>query len=240
MPGLRPPNHVDPQPPVRILVPGIHPSPSLVPDPQIPQLRRHPGDLVVGRGAVAVAVDGDHAADSGEPLSGDPVPRGADAGGLADLPYQLGDVPLSGAMRAAIAEPSASTGNTARSLREPCPWRAVVSLRSWRDVTLTNCPGDDASSHLRRRRTRPAAVGQPIYSSETRSPGTRMLALAAPVGAWRYPGHVTDGDGGAGMGRARSAVTCGSRLHDATGGDAHKCHSVCTGTDTGHSIFTSV
>jgi|SRR6266568_2144990 len=124
VPGLRPPNHVGPQPPVRILVRGIHPSPSLVPDPQI---HRHPGDLVVGRGcSVAVAVGGDH------------VPRGADAGGLADLPSSWATcrsarrvawrmdcsvMPRGGAMRATIAEPSASTGNTARSRREPCPWR---------------------------------------------------------------------------------------------------------------------
>jgi hypothetical protein len=46
VPGLRPPDHVGPQPPVRIPVRGIHPGPGIVPDPQIPQRRSHPGDLV--------------------------------------------------------------------------------------------------------------------------------------------------------------------------------------------------
>ena len=73
VPGLRPPDHVGSQPPVR----GIRPDPGIVPDPQIPQRRGHPGDLVVGRGAVAVAVDGDHAAYCDQPLGGDHVPRGA-------------------------------------------------------------------------------------------------------------------------------------------------------------------
>ncbi len=45
VPGLRPPDHVGPQPPVRIPVRGIHPGPGIVPDPQIPQRHGHPGDL---------------------------------------------------------------------------------------------------------------------------------------------------------------------------------------------------
>ncbi len=34
--------------------------------------------------------------------------------------------------------------NTARSPREPCLWRAVVSIGSWRDVILTIYPRTDA------------------------------------------------------------------------------------------------
>jgi len=56
---------------------GIHPGPGIVPDPQIPQRHGHPGDLVVGRGAVAAAVDSDHATYCDQPLGGDHVPRGA-------------------------------------------------------------------------------------------------------------------------------------------------------------------
>jgi len=67
VPGLRPPDHVGSQPPVRIPVRGIHPGPGIVPDPQIPWRHGHPGDLVVGRGAVAAAVDGDYAAYCDQP-----------------------------------------------------------------------------------------------------------------------------------------------------------------------------
>src|SRR6266702_3465743 len=42
-------------------------------------------------------------------------------------------------------------------------------------------------------------------------PGTGMLTLAAPADPWRYPAHVTDGDGAAGIRSARSAVTCANR-----------------------------
>ena len=53
-------------------------------------------------------------------------------GGLAH--GLLGDA-AQRAMRAAITEPSASTENTARSRREPCPWRKVVKSRLRRAVT---------------------------------------------------------------------------------------------------------
>ena len=40
---------------------------------KIPQHHSHPGDLVVGGGAVAVTIDSDHAADRIWPLGGDHV-----------------------------------------------------------------------------------------------------------------------------------------------------------------------
>jgi hypothetical protein len=35
MPGLGAPDHVGPQPPVRVRVRGVHPGPGVVPDPQV-------------------------------------------------------------------------------------------------------------------------------------------------------------------------------------------------------------
>jgi hypothetical protein len=42
VPGLRPPDHVGSQPPVRIPVHGIHPGPGIVPDPSDPAAPRSP------------------------------------------------------------------------------------------------------------------------------------------------------------------------------------------------------
>ena len=77
VPGLRPPDHVGSQPPVRSPARGIHPGPGIVPNPQIPQRHGHPGDLVVARGAV---VAGGRRRSCGllrPALGGDHVPRGA-------------------------------------------------------------------------------------------------------------------------------------------------------------------
>jgi hypothetical protein len=54
LPGLRSPDHVDTQPQVRVRVRRIHPGPGVIPDPQVPQRRRQPGDLVA-RGEPAAA-----------------------------------------------------------------------------------------------------------------------------------------------------------------------------------------
>ena len=35
VPGLRPPGHVNPQPPVRVRLRRVHPGPGVVPDPQV-------------------------------------------------------------------------------------------------------------------------------------------------------------------------------------------------------------
>ena len=42
---------------------GIYPGPGIVPDPQVLQRHGHPGNLVVGRGAVTTAIGHDRAAD---------------------------------------------------------------------------------------------------------------------------------------------------------------------------------
>ena len=79
---------------VRAQLRRVHPGPGVVPDPQVAQRHRDPRDLVVGGVAAATAVGGDHGADRVQPRGRDHLPRGAQAGGLADLGEQLAGVPL--------------------------------------------------------------------------------------------------------------------------------------------------
>jgi hypothetical protein len=50
---------------------------------KIPQRHSHPGDLVVGRGAIATTIGRDHAAGRGQALGGDRVPGPGFPPGLA-------------------------------------------------------------------------------------------------------------------------------------------------------------
>jgi hypothetical protein len=59
----RVPNHIDPQPPVRGAVPGLHPGPGVVTHPQIRDGHREPGELVEVGDLPATAVDADRGAD---------------------------------------------------------------------------------------------------------------------------------------------------------------------------------
>jgi hypothetical protein len=73
--GLRPPGHVDPQPPVRVQVRQVHPGPGIVPDSQVLQRHGRPGNLAVGRGAVTAATGHDHAAGRDAIPADSPRPR---------------------------------------------------------------------------------------------------------------------------------------------------------------------
>jgi hypothetical protein len=53
---------------------GIHPGLGIVPDPQVLQRHGHPGNLVVGRGAVTAAVCHDRAADRAAVPADSPTP----------------------------------------------------------------------------------------------------------------------------------------------------------------------
>jgi len=56
----------------------------IVPDRQVLQRRSHPGNFVVGRGAVTAVMGHDHAADRDQSLGGDHVPGPGSSPGLAN------------------------------------------------------------------------------------------------------------------------------------------------------------
>jgi hypothetical protein len=134
VPGLRAPDYVDPQPPVRVGVGRVHPGPGVIPDPQVTQRHRQPGDLVV-RG------NRRSSRRRGQLLGGDQAPGGADARGRADLgELASGMKPSRCGMTA-----SSAAGEPARTMMPGCG----PGVRGCPGGVVTRCDGLSHSASVR-------------------------------------------------------------------------------------------